>query len=148
MALNGFKVGDEVMMQVVVEAAYFGDEPSCAKYGVSARTLQRYRRRLATDGNLAKIVARKREAFDREWALSLNRTIGKAASAIEAVSDEIAKDPKQASKNPAILEALAKALYTCASVKLANRVIDARIFAGRFDAEDDEDAPRQLGDVG
>jgi hypothetical protein len=136
--MNGLKVDDQVVAQVLIESAYGSDEATCAKYGVSLRSLQRYRRRLITDDSLAKIVERKREAFDRQWATTLNRAIGKATSAIEAIAGEIAKDPKQASKNPAILEALAKALYTCASVKLANRVIDARISAGRFDANDDE----------
>ena len=55
----------ELAATVLMEAAFNRDEEVCRKYGISRRTLQRYRRELETERLLAGAVARAKAAFDR-----------------------------------------------------------------------------------
>ena len=55
----------EFAATVLLDAVYTTDEQSCKKYGVSVRSLQRWRRQLADgDPELAGCVATKKAALD------------------------------------------------------------------------------------
>ncbi len=65
-ALN---LNKELAATVLLDSAYTTDDKACAKYGVSIRSLQRWRRQFADgDPELAGFVATKKAAFDKAWA--------------------------------------------------------------------------------
>jgi len=117
----------DLAASVLMDALYTTDEKACQSYGVSVRTLQRWRRLLADgDPDLIAIVAAKRTAADLAWANKLPGVLSLSLQAIAECSTAIRND-EDAKKNPAVLHALAGALRICADVHLTNKVIDARI---------------------
>lgn len=117
---------------ILAEAAWIGDDSACDKYGITKRTLQRIRRRSGTDVALMQALEVKKRAFERRWLEDLDGTIGAAIRTVRVCAEEVAKDPRSA-KNPAIIKELAGAVKLLADVKLANRVIDARLAAMQMD---------------
>ncbi len=112
---------------VLMDAIYTTDEKACQSYGVSVRTLQRWRRLLADgDEELIASVAAKRTAADLAWANKLPAALSQGIEAIMECSAAIRND-EAAKKNPAVIHALAGAVRICADVHLTNKVIDARI---------------------
>lgn len=116
----------DVRAVLLAEAAWIGDEAACEKYGVSKRSLQRFRRQAGTDMALMQALEAKRKAFEARWLEDLDLSLGEAIRTIRVCALEVAKDPKSA-KNPAIIKELAGSIKMLADVKLANRVIEARL---------------------
>lgn len=111
---------------VLIEALFSTDEKACAKYGITQRTLQNYRQRLAEDSKLSLIFHTKKAALDKEWADELPRAMREATLTIAEIAIGIRSDA-QMRKNPFVLEKLAGALKLCADVYYTGKVIDARI---------------------
>lgn len=111
---------------VLIEALFSTDEKACAKYGITQRTLQNYRQRLAVDSKLSLIFHTKKAALDKEWADELPRAMREATHTIAEIAIGIRADA-QMRKNPFVLEKLAGALKLCADVYYTGKVIDARI---------------------
>lgn len=116
----------ELAATVLLEAAYTTDEVACAKYGISVRTLQRWRKDLLTNDELAGFVATKKEILNAAWADELPIALKKGIQLIGECSDAIRSDPRMM-KNPQVLSAVAGAMKLCAEVLMTNKVIDARI---------------------
>ena len=117
----------ELAAEALVDAVFTTDEQSCQKYGVSLRSLQRWRRQLADgDAEMAGFVATKKAARDAAWADSLPTALAKGLQALESCFAAVQSDP-EALKKPEIIHALAGAYRICAEVHLTSRVIDARI---------------------
>lgn len=116
----------EFAATVLVEAIYTTDEKACKKFGVSDRTLRRWRKALATDPVLSGFVHTKKAAFDREWAQELPIALRKAIRVIGEIADAIS-DNAAMKRNPNVIVAVAGAIKICAEVHLTGRVIDARI---------------------
>lgn len=111
--------------QILVEAIYTDDQSVCDKYGISMRSLRRYRKSLADgDAELAESVRIKKAAFDSEWA-------EKCAPALRAGMEFLtsalqnAGDPQK--KNPNFIAAAAGAIKIVAEVQMTGKVLDARI---------------------
>jgi len=70
----------DLAASVLMDALYTTDEKACHSYGVSVRTLQRWRRLLADgDPELIAIVAAKRTAADLAWANKLPAVLFRAS---------------------------------------------------------------------
>jgi hypothetical protein len=122
----GAKVNKELQAAVLVEAVFTADALACAKYGVSERSLQRWRRSLAegTDPELAGFVATKKAAFDARWA-------DECAPALAAGISFLAEAARSAGdaqrRNPAFIAAVAGAVKIIAETKLTGEIIGSRL---------------------
>jgi hypothetical protein len=117
----------EVVATVLIDAVYTTDEQACQNYGVSVRSLQRWRRRLFDgDPELAGLVATKKAARDAAWADSLPNVLAKCLHALEDCFAAVQSDP-EVLKRPDIIFALSGAYKICAEVHLTSRFIEARV---------------------
>lgn len=123
------KYDPELAATVLLEAIYTTDKKACEKYGITDRTLRRYRQRLATDSELSAIVRTKKEKLDEAWAdelpIALRRGIQVIGECVEAVSQD-----EKAKKDANVIHAISGALKICADMQLTSRVIDARYSKG------------------
>jgi hypothetical protein len=115
---------------VLLEAVYTTDEIACQKYGVSVRSLQRWRKQLAEgDPELAGSVATKKAVLDATWAENLPPALARGVKALDACCGAIHGDP-EAQKNPNVIHALAGAVRILAEIHITGKVIDARLANG------------------
>jgi len=129
----------ELAASALLEAAYTTDEKACAKYGVSVRSLQRWRQQLAEgDPELAGFVATKKAAFDKAWAEELPAALRKGLQCLADCMDSVRNDPESL-KSPTVIHAVAGAMSICAEIYLTGKVIDARILSS---------GPEELGGIG
>lgn len=116
----------DLAAQVLLEALFTTDADACAKYGITDRTLRRFRQRLAEDPKLNNLFETKKRALDEQWADVLPGAMREAVESIREISIALRADPA-ARRNPFNLEKLAGALKLCADVYYTGKVIDARI---------------------
>lgn len=123
----------EFAATVVLEAIYATDETTCQKYGVSVRSLQRWRRLLADgDPELAGFVATKKAAFDRAWAEQLPVALTKALTTLSECMDAVRAD-SLLRVNPDMIHSIVGVVKTCAEIELTRKVLNARF--GDSDSE-------------
>src|SRR5690348_9045957 len=106
---------------VLLEAIYTTDAEACAKYGITDRTLRRYRQRLTEDPELNAVFESKKRLLDERWADVLPAAMGQAVRSIGEIAAAIRNDPA-ARRNPFSLEKLAGALKLCADVYYTGKV--------------------------
>jgi hypothetical protein len=116
----------DLAASILVEALYTTDKETCEKYGVSIRSLQNYRQRLATDAQLALIFARRQKDSYSLWVDEVPIALFKAIRFIGHAADSVDSDPNYR-KNPMVIEAVSGALKLVAEVHFANQVISARL---------------------
>lgn len=58
----------ELVSEILITSAYEGDETASQKYGVSRRSIIRWRIKMDTDPKLASLVARKVRLHEASWA--------------------------------------------------------------------------------
>lgn len=115
----------EFAASVLIAAVYISDDEACAKYGISLRSLQNYRKRLITDKSLAEVFATRKAELDRQWANDFIAPLRKGAQfLLEAF--ESCRGDKQYIKNPVVIQAVAEAVRLCADVVLTSKAIDAQ----------------------
>lgn len=109
--------------RVLVDACFMTDAEAAERHDLSRRTVLNYRKRLASDAELAQLfTAKLQEARAHEgWADDLTSTIRTAMSAVRRCANEM--DPTK----PSTLQALTDALRVLTEAQLALRVIDARL---------------------
>lgn len=138
-------VNKDLVARVLVEALYLSDQKACERNGISIRTLQYYRKRLA-EGNpgLIEAISRYKKAMDREWASSLPVALGQSVEVIASAA-AAAKDDKNSLRNPMMISAIAGAMKLLADVYYTGRIIDARIGAGKVEPYGaiDEESPAE-----
>ena len=106
---------------ILIEAAYYGDQKTAARWDISERTIYRYRERLGRDDKLSDFVKRKKAAFERGWADEL-------PSSIRAGIDYLKRAAQSAdASNPEAIHAVAGALKIQTEVALTKDVLDARL---------------------
>lgn len=115
------EINKELAATVLIEAAYTTDEKAAARYGISLRTIQRWRSKIQTDPILAGFVATKKRAFDEAWAEEIPVTLRKAMRFLNDAFE------KADARNPAIIESVVGAIKIIAEVQMTGRWIDARI---------------------
>lgn len=116
----------ELAAAVLIEAVFTTDADACAKFGISLRSLQNYRKLLHSDTELAAIFATKKVLFDRAWADDLLRALKNAAMFLVEATTE-ARNNITAQTTPEMIAAVAGALKLCADIHLTSKVLDARI---------------------
>lgn len=126
------KINYERAATILVEAAFSNDKTAAEKYGVTTRTVQRYRDRLETDDELALLVAIKKQRFEDGWADELSGAIRSSIRFLQRAANEA--DPK----DPAVIHAVAGSLKILADVTLTKKVLDARL-TGRGEPERAQD---------
>lgn len=114
---------------ILVDAAYRGDEAAAELWGVSQRTVKRYRARIDTDDQLALAVQEKRQLVEQDWADTLPNTIRAAAEFIERAAKQ--GNPK----DPNMVHAVAGGMKLVAEVYFVKQMLDARFKDGRHDGE-------------
>lgn len=119
-------VNPEYMAVVLLEAIYSGDDAALKKFGVSLRTLQRWRKQLQSDDGLASFVATKKAELDSRWAESLPAALRNSIEFISEASARSKADP-DSYQNPVLVQSIAGAMKLCADVYYTGKIIDARI---------------------
>jgi hypothetical protein len=84
----------ELAASVLLEAIISSDGQACAKYGITDRTLRRYRQRLAEDPKLTDIFSAKHAAFNAAWAEHLPVALTRGLQALEKSFREIGRPPR------------------------------------------------------
>lgn len=131
MARNG--VNKSRAAKILMEAIYLGDEKACTRNGISIRTLQNYRKRLAEgDPDLVEMVGRCKKNLDREWAASLPIALGQSVEFIASAA-AAAKDDKRVLCNPMMISSIAGAMKLLADVYYTGKIIDARVGSGQIE---------------
>ena len=116
--------------QVLVDAAYTGDEAAAAKWGISERTIKRYRARLGADDTLSLSVQEKRQLVEQDWAAELPAAIRAGAGFIHRAAEQ--GDPT----DPNMVHAVAGGMKLVAEVLFAKQMLDARMAQLRVDVRD------------
>ena len=125
----------ELAARIIAEAEFSPDKLVCDRYGITPRTLQRYRVQMAEDPKLSDCVASQKEALESEWVSDAIRTmrcqfrfLRKAAQQADA-------------KDPAAIHAIAGAMKLLGDGVAGSRIIDARL--GLLGGPPDGDANRR-----
>jgi hypothetical protein len=127
---------------ILVEAAYYGEKATAAKWGITDRTILNYRNRLEQDSKLSDIFALKKGEFESDWANEIPEAIRSAVRFLKRASNEA--DPK----DPESIHAVAGALKIMAEVGMTKAILDVRL-SGYFGEDGAEDrqvdaAPQKL----
>lgn len=105
---------------ILVEAAYFGDQPTSDKWGVSIRSIQRWRERIDTDPKLAVLVASKKALLEGAWADELG-------GAIVAGIAYLKKAPSELPVSPEGIHAVAGSVKLLSTIETTKRMLDTRL---------------------
>lgn len=115
---------------ILVDAAYGGDEAAAAEWGVSERTVKRYRARMGDDPRLALTVREKRALVEQDWAAALPETIRAAAEFIQRAAKQ--GNPRDVN----MVHAVAGGMKLVAEVHFAKQMLDARLAQLGVDVRD------------
>jgi len=125
------KFTDEQIAQILIEAAYRGDQQTAEKYGISPRTLYRWRDFAEKSPSLTRLMKQKKVAFERGWA-------DEAAGALKAGLEFLKEAAQKASRtDPDVIHAVAGAVKIASEVLITREVLDARL-----SGQDREDNPQ------
>lgn len=106
---------------ILVEAAFFGEQPTAKRWGITDRTILNYRNRLDEDSRLSDIFALKKAAFESDWASEI-------PSAIRAGIRFLGEAAQMANRtDPEAIHAVAGAVKILAEVGLAKEILDVRL---------------------
>jgi hypothetical protein len=112
---------DDMIARILVEAAYNGDEPTCHKYGISDRTLRRWKASLSENVQLSENVRLKKAEMDRNWA-------DDAPLTIKAGMEFIAKAAQEGNaKNPDMVHAVAGGIKIVSEIMAVREYLDAKL---------------------
>lgn len=111
----------ELASTVLVEAAYQGDDVAAKKYGVSVRSVRRWRKRIDEDERLASFVRIKKDRMEQRWADELPSAIRASITYLQNAAQEVNK------RDPDAIHAVAGALKILSDVALTKEVLDARL---------------------
>ncbi len=105
---------------ILAEAAFSDDRSVCQKYGITDRTLRRYRARMMNDPRLSAIVREKQARLTEKWADELGPAIGAAVRFLKRAAE--LGDPT----NPNSVRGVAEALKVLAELDLTRQVLQSR----------------------
>lgn len=111
---------------ILVEAAFFGEKQTAQRWGISTKTIERYRARLDEDSGLSGFVALKKQAFESSWADEI-------PASIRAGIRFLGEAAKRADYTPESIHAIAGAVKILAEVGLTKEILDVRL--GRYNRE-------------
>lgn len=110
----------EVIAQILAETVFNGIEATSQKYGVSERTIRRWRNHLEADAELTKLVEAKKMVFRKRWADDAGIFIqqGFQYLRVAATSQET---------SPEMVHAIAGAMKIASEIVAVHEVLDARL---------------------
>ena len=111
----------EVAARILAEAEFAPDKVVCERYGITTRTLQRYRVQMADDPTLSALVASQKAALEVEWVSDAIRTMRCQFRFLRKAARTA--DPK----DPAAIHAVAGAMKLLGDGVAGSRIIDARL---------------------
>ena len=115
------KFNHERAASVLVDAAYHGDEEAAAKWGLTTRTIQNYRRRLATDTILSQFFAQKKLLVESEWK-------DETADAIREAARFCVRSAKEADhKDPDVINAVGSFYSRLVNAAVMREILNARL---------------------
>lgn len=112
------KIPDETIAQILAETDLYTDERVASRWGLSVRTIERYRQRLRTDPVLAGIVGEKRRKLTAAWVDNATKFLVVALRELE----ERCKTAKS-KEDAEVLRAIADSLKIVGELKLENEVL-------------------------
>lgn len=120
--------GREQAARIVLEAALKsgepdGDKATCAKYGITIRTLQRYRKMVATGSNpeLSQTIADKKAKVEEGWADEIPGALRAAVAFLRKAAESAdATDPEA-------IHAVAGAMKLLSETSATWKVLDVRL---------------------
>lgn len=130
MAHGNFDI--ERAAKILIDATLMGDHAACDKWGITVRSLQRYRSRIDNDKEFRISVAQKKAEQDKAWANEIPTAISSCVEFLRAASQEVDK------RDPEAIHAVAGSLKILSEVYITREVIDARLSGqDRPDSEED-----------
>ena len=121
---------DRVAM-ILVEAVFYGDIPTAARWGITERTIRNYRTMLNEDAELSVIFRLKKEKFETEWANEIPAAMRAGLRFLMRAAEDADH------KNPDVIHAIAGGMKIMAEIGLTKEIIDARL--GRGDRQEREE---------
>jgi hypothetical protein len=115
------KFDRERAARILAAAALVGDKRAAQENGVTQRSLQNWRKRLASDADFSRSFVEKRNLVERDWAESLPGAIRQSIDFLQRAADEA--DPK----DPGVIHSVAGSLKILTDVATTRRLIDARL---------------------
>lgn len=115
------KFTDDQILQILVEAAYKGDDYVSKLYGITDRTVRNWKNRLNFDVGFSKLFYEKKRLFEREWATELPTAIKAAIEACKRAVQSL--DPS----DPDGAHAIAGILKILSEIATMREVLDARL---------------------
>lgn len=119
--------------QIVLEEASAGTEATCKRYGITDRTLRRWRALIPNDSELAAAVRDKKQAVDQEWAKSIPGALQECLRCLKRAASA-ARDEDL--RNPDYIHAIAGALKMIAETDGAYKLIEERLRRARVLGQD------------
>jgi hypothetical protein len=106
------------------------DSETAAKYGISARSLLNWRKKLDTDPEFSRLFQALKAQAEGEWASSLAPAIRRSIEFLGGATSKLD------AREPASVHAAAGALKILADVALTKSVLDARLAGQRQPADE------------
>lgn len=105
---------------ILVEAVFFGDARAAQRWGVSTKTVQRYRNELNTNEQLSDCFSIKKQEFELNWATEI-------PAAVRAGIRFLLEAPQKLVTTPESVHAVAGAVKILSEIGLAKEIVDARL---------------------
>lgn len=105
----------------LVDALLTNDRAAAEKYGVSRKSIEGWRLRLAEDDVLREFFANKKAEQDRAWANEIPAALASCIDFLRRAANEC--DPR----DPDAVHAVAGALKIMAEVVMVREIVDARL---------------------
>lgn len=107
----------ELMATVLADSVFAKDKEVAAKYGIDEKTVQNYRRRLASDPLLRGVFDSKIAALEAGWVREMPRALREGLETQRAITRNLRDDP-DFQANPGALKEVAQANLAVAEIYL------------------------------
>lgn len=115
------KLNYDFAATVLVNAMQEGDELTCHKFGVSIKTIERYKKRVQHDPVLAEHVAQKQQLVNRDWTADI-------LPAMRAAIEFIRRAAESAdTRDVNAIQAVAGALKVLSEIYMTQEVLVAKL---------------------
>lgn len=121
--------------KIVLDAEMMGDEAASKKWSVSERSIQRYRKKLGSSPELARVVESKKALQDAAWAHQIPEAIEACIKYIREAAEACDRS------DPNAVHAIAGAAKVLSEIKMTREVIDARLAESH---RQNDEAPGQV----
>lgn len=106
---------------VLCDAMIMGDRVSAERWGLTQRSVQRYRDRLENDDKLRQITQEYRDKQTHQWLEDMPQALCAIVEFMKASAQELSP------QNPGHLVAITKALEVLADIQLVQTVVESRL---------------------